>query len=294
MVPDPPLTQEFRPCIQYADILDYKLWKTPRRIITDYMLLYIQKGTIKLTIEENAFVVTPDTFLFVQPGVVHQIESLSAVSVMALHVDLFPAAGNDYLPMVLTVDEGQSPPVEHLQPSFAAFAGVSVPVLLQPSKPDWMKETLGSLIELWSRKTAIDLLQAHLHAAELFIELIKDTTSPGSGERKSLTDLSWVPAYMQYRLAETLSVEEMARKAYMSRSYFSLLFRTQFGAAPHQYLLRLRLDTAADLLRGTALPLQEIADSCGFSSVHHFSKMFKLRFGFPPSQLRKTTQDKTF
>ncbi|WP_168121847.1 helix-turn-helix transcriptional regulator, partial [Paenibacillus sp. HB172176] len=86
---------------------------------------------------------------------------------------------------------------------------------------------------------------------------------------------------MQYRLSERITVEEMAQKAFMSRSHFSQLFHEQFGIAPHQYLLRLRLETAMNQLATSDLPMKDIAFRYGFSSVHHFSKMFKQHFGQP-------------
>jgi len=287
------LEHELRPFIRYADMLDYKSWKTPRRIISDYLLLYVREGRIKLSFDAMTYSLQPDMFVFIQPGTPHQIESESSVSVMALHIELFPTPGDAFTPLLITIEEDLSQHAGRLQPSFSSFTGVEVPVRYMPSKPEWMQHTLQRLIELWSRKTALDVLQAHMHAAELLMAIITDSSTPGTDDTKSLTDLSWVPAYMQYRLAESITVEEMARKAYMSRSYFSLLFRMQFGVAPHQYLLRLRLESALGLLRGTSMPLQEIADSCGFSSVHHFSKMFKQRYGDPPSRVR-VQKEKTF
>lgn len=280
------LTHELRPYVRYADLLEYVQWRTPPRIITDYLLLYVKEGTLQLSVEDNIYALKSGQFGFVQPGLVHQIESLSPVITLALHIELFPSECHELPPMIITVEQGQFPVMDQTQTNLNAFADITVPVVIKPSKSEWMVEALQQVIELWSRKNAIDLLQANICAAEIILQLIQDHTSPITMEHKSSTDLAWVPAYMQYRLSEPISVEEMARKAFLSRSYFSLLFRTQFGLAPHQYLLKLRLDSATDLLQGTSMPLQDIADSCGFSSLHHFSKMYKLRFGCPPSHVR--------
>ncbi len=281
------LNQELRPHIRYTDLLHFKQWNTHARIITDYLLLYVQEGSAQLTIDANRYLLNPGQFSLIQPGVVHQLESESPLTVMALHFELFPSGGGERLPMIVPVERGTHPELGNMQPNLATFTDIAVPVVFKSSRNEWMADVFLQIIAYWNQQHALAQLQAHVYASEIILELLKEYTSQDSSEHKSAVSLNWVPAYMQYRLSEPLSVEEMARKAFMSRSYFSMLFRNQFDMAPHQYLLKLRLDHATDLLRGTSMPLQNIADSCGFSSVHHFSKMYKLRFGCPPSHRRQ-------
>ncbi|MBO2945357.1 helix-turn-helix transcriptional regulator [Paenibacillus sp. F411] len=57
--------------------------------------------------------------------------------------------------------------------------------------------------------------------------------------------------------------------------------------SPHQYLLHMRIQHACELLRQSDWTQEEIAAYCGFSSVHHFSKMFKSRMGLSPGKYRR-------
>jgi AraC-like DNA-binding protein len=288
MSADSILTQELQPHIRYADFLHYHPWKTPPRIITDYMLLYVQEGSFRLSIEGETHQLMAGQFCFIQPGIVHQMESNSAsITFMALHMELFPSSDENRLEMIVPVDHGYNPDLMTVQPNLRVFTDIAIPFILKLSRPDWMLDAMQQAITHWNRKNALDHLQAQVYVTEIVLELIKEYTTRPMSELNRSTALHWVPAYMQYRLSEPLSVEEMAQKALMSRSYFSMHFRNQFGLGPHQFLLKLRLDNATDLLRSTVLSLQDIADSCGFSSVHHFSKMYKLRFGYPPSHIRK-------
>ncbi|NOU64765.1 helix-turn-helix domain-containing protein [Paenibacillus sp. LMG 31461] len=286
MVTESILNQDLRPHIRYTDLLHFKQWNTHARIITDYLLLYVQDGSAHLTIDAKRYLLKPGQFSLIQPGVVHQFESESPLTVMALHFELFPSGDGERLPMIVPLERGTHPELVNLQPDLTTFADIVVPVVFKSARNEWMADVFLQIIEHWNRPHALAKLQAHVYAAEIILELLQEYTSQDSSEHKNAISLNWVPAYMQYRLSEPLSVEEMARKAFMSRSYFSMLFRNQFNMAPHQYLLKLRLDYAKELLRGTSMPLQNIADSCGFSSVHHFSKMYKLRFGCPPSHRR--------
>lgn len=284
------LTQELQPYIRYADLLHYHQWKTPPRIITDYMLFYVQEGSFQLSIEGETHQLAAGQFCFVQPGIIHQMEATSpSITFMALHMELFSSSVENRPEIIVPVDryQGDNPDLIAIQPNLLTYTDISIPYVLKLTRHDWMLDALQQAITLWNRKNALDHLQAQVYVTEIVLELIKEYTTRSMSEPNRSTSLSWVPAYMQYRLSESLSVEEMAQKALMSRSYFSMHFRNQFGLGPHQYLLKLRLDNATDLLRSTDLSLQDIADSCGFSSVHHFSKMYKLRFGYPPSHIRR-------
>ncbi len=85
---------------------------------------------------------------------------------------------------------------------------------------------------------------------------------------------------------QPLALEGLAAEAGFSAPYFCTLFRRHFGTSPIEYLLLLRMRAAATLVRGTSLPLGEIGRAVGCPDPYHFSKLFKQRFGVPPSRLR--------
>ena len=72
-------------------------------------------------------------------------------------------------------------------------------------------------------------------------------------QRKRLMD------YIDSRLAEPISLGELAAFAALSEYHFARMFRESFGMPPHQHVLARRLERARWLLRETALPLGEVA-----------------------------------
>ena len=90
---------------------------------------------------------------------------------------------------------------------------------------------------------------------------------------------------------DPLDVPALARAAHLSAAHFSREFRRAFGETPHQYLLTRRLERAAALLRGTELPVADVAAGCGFESVGSFTTLFARRFGAPPARFRKNRED---
>ena len=83
------------------------------------------------------------------------------------------------------------------------------------------------------------------------------------------------------------TVEELARACCLSRSAFAARFTARVGMPPAAYLAHVRLDTAADLLRGTALPVTLIAAKVGYVSEAAFSRAFRRRYGTPPARWRR-------
>jgi AraC-like DNA-binding protein len=88
------------------------------------------------------------------------------------------------------------------------------------------------------------------------------------------------------RYFEPLDVDDMAGAAGLSRAHFSREFRRTFGEPPHSYLLRRRLERAADLLRTTDRSVADICFSVGLQSVGSFTTSFKRAFGRTPTEYR--------
>jgi AraC-like DNA-binding protein len=92
-------------------------------------------------------------------------------------------------------------------------------------------------------------------------------------------------AQMNASFAEPLGIDDLAKTARMSRFHFSRLFRDETGQAPYQYLLRVRVAKAAELLRGGHCSVTEAALASGFSDLSRFASTFKKHTGKRPSEL---------
>lgn len=93
--------------------------------------------------------------------------------------------------------------------------------------------------------------------------------------------------FMRAQLAGPLALPDIARAACLSPFHFHRSFRMFFGETPHQYVLRLRLERAADRLRRSIVPVTDIALDVGFENPAHFSRAFKQRFNCTPQDYRR-------
>jgi AraC-like DNA-binding protein len=93
---------------------------------------------------------------------------------------------------------------------------------------------------------------------------------------------------VDWRYAEPVTVDDMARAAGLSRAHFSTEFRRAFGETPHAYLLTRRLERAAALLRSTDHSVARIGVEVGWTSVGSFTTSFRRCFGMTPTAYRRS------
>jgi len=120
--------------------------------------------------------------------------------------------------------------------------------------------------------------------------LYADAANPLTSGRPLDDRVQKTLAFLRDHLAESIDLTRLARHAHLSPSRLSHLFREQVGQTPLQYLERLRVDRARQLLELTAHPVQDIARRVGFDSPFYFSLRFKKQTGQSPRQYRRAAQ----
>lgn len=96
-----------------------------------------------------------------------------------------------------------------------------------------------------------------------------------------------VALYLQTHIHESVSLEELAQRFFMSRSYLTRSFRNITGFSVVEYMTYIRIQKAQQLLRESDRSITEIADLCGFGNITYFEKVFKEATGQTPVQYRK-------
>ena len=118
-------------------------------------------------------------------------------------------------------------------------------------------------------------------------ELVR-TVKADIQEQKKTADhtIEHITEYISTHLTDTLSLEEVAAAVYLTPGYLSEYFKSKIGTNFKDYVLRLRMERAKQLL-GRHVNVQEISVRCGYSDVKYFSKVFKKYYGVTPTEFRR-------
>lgn len=80
----------------------------------------------------------------------------------------------------------------------------------------------------------------------------------------------------------------IAGKFYINASYLSQLFKKEMNIKFIDYITKIRLEKAIELLKDTSLTVNEIAEAVGYKDARYFREIFVKHMGKTPSQYRKT------
>jgi AraC-like DNA-binding protein len=83
--------------------------------------------------------------------------------------------------------------------------------------------------------------------------------------------------------SEPLSVHSLADKLNLNPAYFGALFKQETGETVHQYIAKIRIRNAQNILNAGGHRVCEVAEQCGYRDSYYFYKQFKAITGKPPS-----------
>lgn len=127
----------------------------------------------------------------------------------------------------------------------------------------------------------------------LLYTLIEEFPKPFEYKDKELhTYIQDALNFINSNYMHSITVQEIADYVNLSRSYLYKMFIKNLGISPQRYLINLRMYKATLLLKGTKLPIGEVANSVGYSDSLLFSKTFSKHFSMSPLNYRNNQVNK--
>lgn len=123
---------------------------------------------------------------------------------------------------------------------------------------------------------------------ELMVYLSRAYTSTDTTEANALLRVGNVIGALENDFSKDWKLDELLSIAHMSRSNVMRVFRKATGQTPIEYLVRLRIQRAMELLRNTDLTITEIALEVGFNDSNYFTRQFRRALGESPRSFRQT------
>ncbi|NLC52705.1 MAG: response regulator transcription factor [Firmicutes bacterium] len=165
---------------------------------------------------------------------------------------------------------------------------IEVYVRLQSSYPEFSK----SLVELYGLEEcypknleAFDTLDCLVqYNTKLYTEVIKEIVEIRKKKDKRLVQI--IKDYINEHYHEQISLSTLAEQIYLSPSYLSDLFKNQTGETITNYLTKVRMEKAKELLKDLQMKSYEIGEMVGYKDPAYFSKVFKKVVGVSPNEYR--------
>lgn len=118
-----------------------------------------------------------------------------------------------------------------------------------------------------------------------FCEVIQEKCSNKQEKKSSLS--AKVKIFIDKFYKEDINLAIIAKAVNANRYYMSHLFKAETNFSPMQYVMRLRLGEAQNLLINTDLNITEIATAVGYNDSNYFQKVFRKNVGLTPGDYRR-------
>ena len=249
------------PYMQSFSLFQYGQGSFTRRSgMSSWLLLYTHSGEGKLHYNDKTYRIKEGDGFFINCHESHEYEALSEVwSVTTMHIS---GAMVSYFYDRYIVDG----PVFHAEKTHVLFNRIERLLKIYQIPPVYRDGQAGILLQT----ILMDLLLLH----EASHDDAPDTI------RQALI-------YIHDHYTESFTLDELAEHVHLNKYYLIREIRRYVGFTPKEYVTRLRMQMAADLLLNSSLPAVKIAHEVGIHDVNNFNRIFKKHFNKTPAVYRK-------
>ena len=229
-----------------------------------FSIEYVARGIGEVELKGRSYPLQPGRVFSYGPGVSHRIAGDTANPLVKYFVDF---AGADALNLLRSC-RLQCGRVSQIFPSNA----------LQPIFDELIHS--GLRVQPESTDLCIKLL-------ECLALRIAGARAPLEGaETLAFATYQQCRRYIEQRFLQLRTLEQIARECHVNNAYLCRLFRRYDNQSPYQYLLRLKMNFAAERLQESGALVKRVAEDTGFSDPFHFSRVFSSVLGLSPAAFR--------
>lgn len=237
----------------------YKTWHTP----DNNMIIYIKRGEGSIVFSDSVYTLTDGVLCFIASKCHHYTMPDSPEKYVRSKVFF-----SDRLLLGLSELCGDA----FLKESSVIYATI-------PEKHRFEVEALFESLQKTSDRLASTSILLQLAV------FLKKYTKLLQEQPKGF--IATTVSYINTHIQDDISIEILSKNAHLSKYHFCRRFKSMTGQTVMEYILKTRLTRALDLIRDTDLPIGEISDACGFSSISYFCRVFKEWSGISPLKYRK-------
>jgi AraC-like DNA-binding protein len=161
-----------------------------------------------------------------------------------------------------------------------------LPLVVPMLDPDGVKVSMEKLYRLWNGRQSGFAAKTKLAFLAL-LHYVNDQLSAQRQESEVEKAIRASAMYIEQYYNNRIDRDMLARQVSLTSSYYSVLFKRYMGCTPVQYITRVRMDKAMQLLKETNLQISEVARLVGFEDALYFTRVFSHSLGLTPRAYRK-------
>lgn len=153
--------------------------------------------------------------------------------------------------------------------------------ILKPIDPEILNETLDRAVKEWND--------------EALARLIKNGDSQKQDDitqNEEKNNMQKIEEYLRHHFQEDINLQDIADRFYLNRDYISRKFKQEFNETITDYLTKIRIENAKELLGNPNKKIYEIAYQVGYQNEKYFSKVFKKQTRITPNEYRNSILSK--
>ena len=243
-------------------------------------LKYVLSGSCTYNIDGTLYEVKKGDIVLSNPGIYHQKIINPGDEVLEIHLGF-----NNIC-------------IENFQKNCLIPATASPVITLSKYESDFFKCCTEIMQEQEKAELGSDLIVKSL-AMKLIVLLLKETYLIENFVPESIFNfesyekagiINTIVSYINENYMDYISLNKISKNMYLSSVYISKIFKEEIGDSPINYLIKIRLKKARELLEKGDLPIKAVAKSVGYEDAYHFSKLFKKYFGVSPSKVKNSKE----
>ena len=258
-------------------------WSTELNKHEYYEMVYVKRGEAVFEIAGSQGAIGPNDIVIIKPRQLHRVivKSVSGCEFIVLYFEFVNQVNNQYSEV----------PLE----DFLNFVSGKESGNFLTLKVSQKNDIIVLLNRILKEKENTDIGSEFLNLLlmlELFVLISRalkmEWENSIKGKSAKLKELIKVSVnYINNNFERDISLKDISKYVFLSPSYFIKAFKDEMKISPINYLLRLRVERAKELLTETGQKIGDIAINVGFSNQQRFNEIFRKYTGMTPLQYRK-------
>ena len=280
-------TRDFSPQILKCSIFSQGMdlpegYKLEQRYVYDYELEFFLEGSGSIIVDHVEYPVRQGDIMFRKPGQLAQ--GIMPYNCYLICFDLLGNTGKEAEAYDLTREQD-------CQFRYKNSLLDQIPVIFHPNFSEKYHHLFDVILRNFIRAeedahliTKSSLLQILYH---IYQDIKENTTNINMVSSAHASGIKRAIEFISKNYSRDMNLRQLSQVCNLSPTYFHKIFAQAMGVTPNEYVTKIRLDKAKELLIETSLPVSEVAVYCGFNNIPYFSYLFKKRLGIAPGEYKR-------